>query len=67
MAKKCPFRKHVEVVNDHHGVQFVPVEYITNFDDCIEDECMAWCGGPDDKHVPYVYNFCELTKGKLDV
>lgn len=61
--KKCPFRKSISVINDHHGVQFVPVSYEEEFEDCIGPECMAWKEGPDDTHVPYVYNFCELTKG----
>lgn len=66
MAKKCPFKAVFTVTDYHHqGVQILPKTFEQEFTDCIGSECMAWKGGPTDEHVPYVYNFCELTKGTL--
>lgn len=66
MKKKCPFKATFTVTDFHHqGVQILPKTVEQEFTDCIGKECMAWHGGPDDEHVPYVYNFCELTKGSL--
>lgn len=64
MAKKCPFRKITDVIDYHwEGNNPLPATYMEDFRECIEEECMAWKGGPTDEHVPYVYNYCELTKG----
>ena len=64
MAKKCPFRKIKTVTEFHHqGVQIIPKVKEEEFGDCIGEECMAWKSGPTEEHVPYVYNYCELTKG----
>lgn len=64
MIKYCPFIKRTTITDYHwEGTTPLPQVYIEDFCECIGEECMAWKGGPDDEHVPYVYNFCELTKG----
>ena len=66
MAKKCPFRKLERTIDyDTKGNFIFPSMTVEEFEDCIGAKCMAWKGGPTDEPVPYVYNFCELTKGTL--
>ncbi len=62
--KKCPFRKEYFITDYHWEGQIpLPQNAIEEFADCIGSECMAWKEGPTDEHVPYVWNYCELTKG----
>jgi hypothetical protein len=62
--KKWPFKSTFTVIDySHQGADMLPKVVEQELTDCIWKECMAWKGGPDDEHIPYVYNFCELTKG----
>lgn len=64
MAKKCPFKKTYSVTDYHwEGNVPLPQTLEEDFLECIGEECMAWKGGPTEEHVPYVYNYCELTNG----
>ena len=43
--KKCPFRKITDITDYHwEGDTPLPAVYMEDFDYCLRDECMAWCG-----------------------